>query len=92
MALNSRGGSLDKFCLHEKYGQRFVELKVKKRFTIYQLQCFPIFHKAHVGIWVFMDINENEYKKLFMPPNWLDYVGKTQMEQISRIHPGFFKS
>lgn len=62
----------DLFCCHSKYGARWIEVKVKERysFTSAQLQWFPKFCAHGSGIWVLTSDSDEEYNKLFKPPNW----------------------
>lgn len=75
-----QSGLPDRYCCHYKYGTRWVELKIWKnyRFTPAQLIIFPKLTKQKVGIWVISNVAplEEEYKKLFKPPNWHQYLTK----------------
>jgi hypothetical protein len=85
-------GMPDKFCTHEQYFQRFVELKPKGhkfKFTAAQKISFPLIDKCHIGIWVLVDVTEEEYRKLFQPPNWKSYLKPKEIEEIKELYPWF---
>lgn len=73
-----QSGFPDLFCGHQRYGIRWVEVKLPdmkgSRFTAAQLEWFPKFSGAGVGIWILTAATEGEYKKLFGPPNWHTYL------------------
>lgn len=96
--LNTHGnkyqqGFPDKYCIHPKYGQRWVELKVKDKhvFTPSQLFWFPVFHACRVGIWIMVEASEGEYEKLFRPPNWYNYLSSRELSRIREVYPDFLK-
>lgn len=68
-------GIPDLYCHHPKYGQRWIDVKVAGdyEFTKHQRWKWPIWHRYGVGIWIIVDATEEEYDKLFKPPNWKDY-------------------
>jgi len=77
VVMNTHGNAFQKgfpdlYALHPRYGQRWIEVKVPKkwRFTEAQKEYFPHFDDAGVGIWIMMHDTEEEYKKLFDEPNW----------------------
>lgn len=74
-----QSGFPDVYCFHTKYGPRWVEVKKAKGYTFTKAQKFkfPKWHKVGVGIWILCDDTEEEYDKLFQPPNWLDYWKKS---------------
>ena len=69
-------GFPDLFCAHRRYGIRWIEVKVAEhgRFTPAQMDTFPQFAAAGVGIWVLTAATEDEYQKLFHPPNWVFFI------------------
>jgi hypothetical protein len=71
-------GFPDLYCAHNRYGQRWIEVKlpgmVGSRFTAGQLDWFPRFSAAGVGIWILTAGTDSEYRKLFGPPNWHTYL------------------
>jgi len=74
-------GLPDTFCAHRKLGQRWIEFKCLERhwsFTPAQLQSFPELQKHGVGIWILTGATEEEYSKLFQPPNWWQFLAKTK--------------
>ena len=68
-------GFPDLFASHRSYGIRLIEVKnpVKYSFTPAQLETFPMFAANGAGIWILVAATEDEYKKLFRPPNWYHY-------------------
>lgn len=69
-------GFPDLYITHRKFGARWVEVKNAKSysFTAAQLIEFPMFCANGAGIWILTDATEDEYKKLWMPPNWQIYL------------------
>lgn len=68
-------GFPDLFLHHIKWGYRWVDCKVKGKYTFTkaQKQKWPIWERHGVGIWILTDATQEEYDKLFGPPNWRDY-------------------
>ena len=68
-------GLPDLIAFHRKWGFRFVEVKNAKRysFTTAQKIKFPILESFKVGIWILVAATQEEYDKLFSPPNWRSY-------------------
>lgn len=69
-----QSGFPDLYCDHPDYGVRWVEMKNPEgyKFTKAQVETFP---KFNCGIWIITAATEYEYKKLFRPPNWYQYMG-----------------
>ena len=61
---------------HARYGQRWIEVKcpVHYRFTPAQLEWFPKFAAANVGIWILTSAEPHELNKLMGPANWHTYI------------------
>jgi len=74
-----QSGLPDLFCCHQKYGQRWVEVKDPNRsgdiFTAAQHSVFPKLSANGSGVWVLVAGTEAEYNKLFERPNWYQYLG-----------------
>ena len=68
-------GIPDLFLSHPKWGQRWVDAKVEGHysFTKAQKRKWPEWEKHGVGIWILTEANQEQYDKLFAPPNWRDY-------------------
>lgn len=71
-----QSGFPDLYACHYTYGPRWIEVKVKDKysFTQAQLENFPKMQSAGARIWVLVEATEYEYDKLFKPANWLSYL------------------
>jgi len=69
-------GLPDLFCCHYKYGHRWVEIKCPPyhRFTPAQLERFQKLCAHASGVWIMTAATEEEYLKLFKPPNWHHFI------------------
>ncbi len=74
-----QSGFPDLFCCHNRYGQRWVEVKLPNmkgsKFTPAQLEDFPKICANGSGVWILTGGNETEYAKLFKGSNWYQYLG-----------------
>jgi len=72
-----QSGLPDLYCTHVKHGPRWIEVKlpnmVGSRWTAAQQETFPQLSANGTCIWVLVKDTEEEYRKLFMPENWLEY-------------------
>jgi hypothetical protein len=68
-------GIPDIYCMHPKFGQRWVDLKNpgKYEFTRAQRYKWPIWEKFGCPIWIITGATHEEYDKLFQPCNWRCY-------------------
>jgi hypothetical protein len=68
-------GIPDIFIMHEKHGTRWVDLKApgKYEFTRAQIHKWPLWEAKKVGIWIIRAATDEEYDKLFHPPNMREY-------------------
>jgi len=68
-------GIPDLYLAHKKFGQRWVDVKnpASYTFTKAQKRKWPIWDRFGVGIWILVAPTEEEYDKLFQPPNWNEY-------------------
>lgn len=68
-------GFPDLFLFHRKWGYRWVDCKVKGRYSFTKAQKikWPIWEGHGVGIWILTAATQEEYDKLFQPPNMRDY-------------------
>jgi hypothetical protein len=80
-------GIPDIYVHHPKYGQRWIDLKTpgKYELTKAQRQKWPVWEKFGIGIWIIVDDSEEEYNKLFHPPNWRRYWKKKYDEEIQEL-------
>ncbi len=62
------------------YGARWIEVKnpVSFKFENSQLEFFPQLASVGVGVWVLTAATEEEYRKLFKPRNWWQYLSVSQ--------------
>lgn len=68
-------GIPDLYLHHRKWGSRWVDVKVegKYSFTKAQKLKWPKWEQFGVGIWILTNANQEQYDKLFRPPNWREY-------------------
>ena len=68
-------GIPDIWAWHPKFDFRWIDLKRPDRydFTAAQKAKWPQWHAAGVGVWIMTAASQEEYDKLFSPPNWRDY-------------------
>lgn len=68
-------GFPDLLLAHPRWGQRWVDVKVKGRYSFTKAQKikWPIWERHGIGIWILVAATQEEYDKLFGPPNWRDY-------------------
>lgn len=68
-------GIPDLFTAHVRHGHRWIDCKVKGRydFTKAQILKWPLWEQNAVGIWILTAATQDEYDKLFQPPNWRQY-------------------
>jgi len=70
-----QSGFPDLYCYHHKYGERWIDAKVKGRYSFTKAQKaeWPLWEEAGIGIWILVAATEEEYDKLFDKPNWREY-------------------
>lgn len=68
-------GFPDLYLAHKQHGQRWVDVKnpVSYSFTKAQRIKWPNWEKHGVGIWILVAPTEEEYDKLWQPPNMRQY-------------------
>lgn len=68
-------GFPDLYIAHVDHGQRWIDVKnpVSYTFTKAQRGKWPIWEKHGIGIWILVAPIEEEYDKLWQPPNWRKY-------------------
>jgi hypothetical protein len=68
-------GFPDLYCHHPRWGYRWIDCKqsTKHTFTKAQRHKWPLWEKKGVGIWILTAATQEEYDKLFGPPNWRHY-------------------
>lgn len=68
-------GFPDLYMLHPQWGQRWVDCKVAGRYRFTQAQKikWPQWEKYGAQIWILTAASQDQYDKLFGPPNWRDF-------------------
>ncbi len=69
-------GVPDLFLAHAKWGQRWVDVKRPGKdysFTKAQKRKWPVWESFGIGIWILTAADQENYDRLFAPPNWRDY-------------------
>lgn len=68
-------GIPDIYIMHLEHGRRWVDLKNPHdyEFTRAQRLKWPIWTEFGTGIWIITGWSDEEYAKLFKPPNWREY-------------------
>lgn len=68
-------GIPDLYLYHRKWGARWVDAKVPGKYTFTKAQKikWPKWERAGIGIWILVAGTQEEYDKLFGPPNWRNY-------------------
>ena len=68
-------GFPDLFVAHKKWGTRWIDCKQPKKygFTRDQKRKWPVWDSFGIGIWILTAATQEQYDKLFGPPNWKTY-------------------
>lgn len=68
-------GIPDLYIAHSKYGERWIDVKnpVAYEFTRQQRIKWPVWDSYGIGIWIITGSTQEDYEKLFKPPNWREY-------------------
>jgi len=68
-------GIPDLYLFNRKWGYRWVDVKHPKRYTFTKAQRrkWPYWDSMGIGIWILTAATQEEYDKLFAPPNWRNY-------------------
>lgn len=69
-------GIPDLFCWNQQLGIfRWVDVKRRERheYTQHQCQTWVLWEKHGLGVWIMMEPTDEEYGKLFEPPNFREY-------------------
>jgi len=68
-------GFPDLYVMHEKWGTRWIDCKQPKKYTFTKAQRlkWPLWAAKGTGIWILTAASQEEYDKLFRPPNWRGY-------------------
>lgn len=68
-------GFPDVYAIHLQHGARWIDIKVKGRNSLTRAQRnkWPKWEANGAGIWIMTAATEDEYRKLFRPPNWREF-------------------
>lgn len=68
-------GFPDRYIFQKGMGQKWIDYKAPLRncFTIAQQKEWPEWDEGGVGIWIMTEASDEEYRKLFGPPNWREF-------------------
>jgi len=74
-----QSGLPDLYCFHPKWGSRWIDVKVAGHysFTKAQKRKWPIWSHYGLGVWILTGADQENYDKLFAPPNLMDYWKKS---------------
>lgn len=74
-------GIPDLYCRHRRYGERWIDVKRPKGYTLTRAQKlkWPIWESFGVGIWILTAASQSEYQLLFRPPNWRAFFGSVPL-------------
>lgn len=84
-------GIPDLYCFKCKWGERWIDAKNPENYTFTRAQRFkwPVWERKGIGIWILIADTQEEYDKLFQPPNWRSYIKKNwkmpTLEEIDRL-------
>lgn len=76
-----QSGLPDLYLAHVNFGQRWCEIKnpLRYSFTKAQMYTFPDLFKHGVGVWILCGASDDEYQKLFDPPNFHRFIGHSSV-------------
>lgn len=68
-------GIPDLFIAHLEHGHRWIDVKVEGHYVFTKAQRikWPVWEKNGVGIWILTAVSEEQYDRLWQPPNMRDY-------------------
>jgi hypothetical protein len=80
-------GIPDIYVMHPEYGDRWIDLKNPSdyEFTTAQIIKWPKWEAHGKGIWIITGWSDDDYAKLFQPPNMRDYWKPKYDEQIAEL-------
>ena len=66
-------GFPDLFCADNKWGTRWVEVRRPENHTLNKAQRrrWALWDELRIGIWVLTAATQEEFNKLYKPPNWV---------------------
>jgi hypothetical protein len=80
-------GIPDIYIMHPEFGGRWIDLKNPHdyEFTRAQRIKWPIWEEYGQPIWIITGATEEEYSKLFRPPNWREYWKPKYDEEMAEL-------
>jgi len=74
-----QSGLPDLFLHHPKWGSRWLDVKNPGRYSFTKAQRWkwPLWQSFGLGIWILTAATQEEYDKLFAPPNWTQFIKKS---------------
>jgi hypothetical protein len=68
-------GIPDLYCFRKDAGHRWVDVKNPKSYSFTKAQKikWPHWESHGLGVWILTGADQENYDKLFGPPNWLEY-------------------
>jgi hypothetical protein len=68
-------GVPDCYAFRRDIGERWIDFKTPGAYSFTKSQRikWPIWDRAGIGIWILTAATDEEYAKLFGPPNWRDF-------------------
>lgn len=72
-------GIPDLYARHRKWGERWIDVKNPGAYNFTQAQKikWPLWESYNCGVWILTAANQEQYDKLFGPPNFRDYWKKS---------------
>lgn len=68
-------GIPDLFVWHREWGFRWIDVKVEGKYSFTKAQKikWPLWESYDLGVWILTGADEENYRKLFAPPNWREF-------------------
>ena len=82
-----QSGFPDLFAFNKPYGFRWIDVKrpVGYRLTRAQIVTWPEWEAVDLGVWIMTAATEEEYLKLFGPPNFRQYWSKSYDKHLRSL-------
>lgn len=68
-------GIPDLYCFHPRWGERWIDVKNPESYSFTKAQRikWPVWEDYKCGIWILTAASQEEYDKLFAPPNFRQF-------------------